>query len=234
MPPELLDFQRQFASALDRPANGAMAVYRNTVIHGAVEALRSNYPVVEQIVGFEMFEHVAVDFVSTCPPSKPVLALFGAEFGDWLRHQSWITSLPYLPDVARVERLHLTTLFAADEDLLPQRQHLAIRLHPAVSFGWLSTPAMSIWLAHQDSTGSEISPEWQGEGALFARPEPFTSHAVRIGGAAHRLLAGLRLGEALGASIAAAADLFPEEDCTSVFASLVNLGVFAAPTPTRN
>jgi len=82
--PDLIHFQRDFARALDRPAQGAMAVYRNTVIHGAVEALRSNYPVVEQIVGEEMFEHIAVDFAFTCPPRDPVLALYGGEVADWL------------------------------------------------------------------------------------------------------------------------------------------------------
>jgi hypothetical protein len=64
LPLELLDVQRDFAAALARPATGAMAVYRNTVLHGAVEALRANFPVVEQIVGADMFERVAVDFAT--------------------------------------------------------------------------------------------------------------------------------------------------------------------------
>ena len=121
-----------------------MAVYRNTVIHGAVEALQANYPVVEQIIGEEMFEHVAVDFASTCPPASPVLALYGREFGDWLMHQRWIGDLPYLPDVARVERLHVACLFAPDEEPIPLEQvrnvtpTATLRLHPAVQFAWLS------------------------------------------------------------------------------------------------
>ena len=242
MQPELIRFQRDFARALDRPAQGAMAVYRNTVIHGAVEALRSNYPVIEQIVGEEMFEHIAVDFASTCPPRDPVLALYGGELADWLVQRSWIADLPYLPDVARVERLHVSSLFAPDEERLPS-EHAAqlarlpstsLRLHPAAGFAWLSTPAMSIWLAHQGPAAAEIAPEWKGEGALFARPKPFTSHAAVISRAAHRLLSGVRLGESLGASMAAAAKLYPEEDCAAVLASLVTLGVFVAPAEKRN
>lgn len=242
MQPELIRFQRDFARALDGPAHGAMAVYRNTVVHGAVEALRSNYPVVEQILGEEMFEHVAVDFASTCPPIDPVLALYGGEFADWLLHQSWIADLSYLPDVARVERLHVSSLFAPDEERLPA-EHSALpsrlsstglRLHPAACFAWLSTPAMSIWLAHQGPAAAEIVPEWKGEGALLARPKPFTSYAAVIGRAAHRLLSGVRLGEALGVSMAAAAKLYPEEDCAAVLASLVTLGVFVAPAEKRN
>jgi hypothetical protein len=214
-----------------------MAVYRNTVIHGAVEALRANYPVIERIVGEDMFEHVAVDFVSTCPPVSPILALFGGEFADWLTHQTWVADLPYLPDVARVERLHLRCLFAADEAASSvddiSRQSLqsgaTLRLHPATAFAWLSTPAMSIWLAHQRPTVPEIAPEWKSEGALFARPTPFVIHAPRIGPAAHRMLSGIRLGETVSACIAAASRLYTNEDCSAVFASLVNLGAFVAP-----
>jgi len=93
---------------------------------------------------------------------------------------------------------------------------------------------MSIWLAHQEPMDTEIAPDWTAEGALFARPKPFSSQAARIGRAAHRILSGVRLGEALGASMAAAARLYPGEDCTAVFTSLVTLGVFIAPASKRN
>ena len=237
-----MQFQRDFARALDGPAQGAMAVYRNTVIHGAVEALRANYPVVEQILGVEMFEHVAVDYSASCPPSEPVLALYGDKFGQWLVGQSWVEDLPYLPDIAKVERLHLECLFAPDADPLGKEEFKSFcelreatpRLHPAAQFAWFSTPAMSIWLAHQSSVVGEIAPEWKSEGAIFARPEPFKIHSARIGRAAHRLLRGARNGEPLSASIAATAALYPEEDCAAVFASLVNLGVFVAPLQRRN
>jgi hypothetical protein len=240
--PELIRFQRDFARALDGPAQGAMAVYRNTVIHGAVEALRANYPVADQIIGEEMFEQVAVDFASTYPPRDPVLAVYGAEFPDWLPHQEWIADLPYLPDVAKVERMHLKCLFAPDDDAIPRARikkvseprSSTLRLHPAAQFAWLSTPAMTIWLAHQRSVPGEIAPEWKSEGALFARPEPFKTHFARIGRLAHRLLSGVRLGEPLSVSMAAAAQLYPEEHPGAVFASLVNLGVFVAPAQRRN
>jgi hypothetical protein len=239
LPPDLLDFQREFAAAIDAPAKGAMAVYRNTVLHGAVEALRANYPVVEQVLGAEMFERVAVDHATDCPPRRPVLALYGARFADWLEEQPWVRDLPYLADLARVERLRVECLMAADADALTRDEvRLAcmlpgsrLSLHPSVRFTWLATPAMSIWLAHQQPIGSDIAPEWKAEGALFVRPDPFILHTPRIGRAAHRLLFGIRLGETLDAAMAATAKLYPEEDCTAVLASIVNLGVFAAPPP---
>ena len=241
MPPDLLEFQREFAAAIGRPATGAMAVYRNTVLHGAVEALRANFPVVEQIVGTEMFAALAVDYATDCPPRNPVLALYGAQFTDWIEEQAWVGDLPYLPDVARVERLHVECLMAADAQPLSARRvrqacrlrDVRLGLHPSVRFTWLKTPATSLWLAHQQGVDAELEPEWQAEGALFVRPEPFVTRAVRITRAAHRLLFGIRLGEPVNAALTAAARLYPHEDLTNVFASLVNLGVFAAPTSQR-
>jgi hypothetical protein len=209
-------------------------------MRGAVEALHDNYPVVEQLVGAEMFEAVAVDFAEACPPRSPVLARYGREFADWLATQPWIADLPYLPDVARVERLRVESLLAADcEPIqeLPRKAELIssrLRLHPATRFAWLSTPGMSIWLAHQQPINVAIEPDWKAEGALFARPAAFTMHAPRIGRAAHRLLCGIRLGETLGAALAAANRLYPQEKPDAVLASLVKLGVFVAPDSERN
>jgi hypothetical protein len=126
---------------------------------------------------------------------------------------------------------------AADADALAKGQvrqsGAALRLHPSVRFSWLSTPAMSIWLAHRQPIGSDIAPEWKAEGALFARPKPMVMHTPRIGRAAHRLLFGIRLGETLDGAMNAAAKLYPEEDCTAVLSSLLNLGVFVAPPSER-
>jgi hypothetical protein len=238
--PDLPEFQRAFAVALDHPATGAMAVYRNTVLHGAVQALRANYPVVEQIVGLEMFEAVAVDYAAECPPRKPVLALYGSRFPDWLDERSWIDDLAYLPDVARVERLRVESLMAADAEPIRsgdltncESRDRFLRLHPALRFTWLKTPAMSIWLGHQRPMGSELKIDWKAEGALFARPEPFVVHSPRIGPASHRLLFGIWLGESVGTAKAAASRLYSDEDCDALFSSLLNLGAFAAPSPER-
>jgi hypothetical protein len=235
--PDLATFQRRFVAAMEAPAAGPLAVYRNTVMHGAVEALRSNFPVVEQIVGEEMFEGIAVEYTLARPPRSPVLALYGQDFAEWLSEQEWIGDLPYLADVARVERLHVECLMAADAEALVELSsdfiQLRLKLHPAVRLIWLQSPAMSIWLAHQRPVPKVIEPDWKPEGALFARPSPFVMHTPRIGAAAHRILSGIRLGEPVGQSLAAASRLYPGEDSDAVFSSLLSMGVFAAPALER-
>ena len=241
MQPDLFEFQRGFAAALGEPAAGPMAVYRNTVVHGAVEALRANFPVIEQIVGPDMFQAIAVDFAAECPPRRPVLALYGERFAEWMETQPWVEDLLYLPDVARVERLHVESLMSADARPLSANEvrslcrqgEVRLSLHPAVRFNWFLAPAMTIWLAHQRPVESELAPDWKAEGCLFARPTPFLAHALPIGRAAHRLLFGIRVGEGVDPAMSAVSRLYPAEDCTALLASLVNLGVFVARTSER-
>ena len=212
-----------------------MRVYRNTMLNGCVDALRANYPVTAQLLGGEMFEAVAAEHASQCPPRRPVLALYGARFPNWLQEQSWFREVPYLSDVARIERLRIEALFAADTEpmdmgWLRDREDwnsIRLKLHPAARFAWLSAPAMSIWLAHQESTVGELDFMWKAGGVLLTRPA-LDIQSAHLGREGHRFLSGIRLGESVGAAAIATASLYPETDIGSLFSSLVNAGAFAA------
>jgi hypothetical protein len=216
-------------------------VYRNTVVHGAVEALRANYPVLAEILGEEMFDCLAADFAAASPPSSPILALYGEGFAEWLEEQSWILEFPYLSDVARCERMHIECLFAADHEPLylgdlanADWNALHIRLHPAARFDWFLTPAAGIWIAHQQgSLPEELSPCWKGEGLLIARPHLIT-WPLALDAAAHRLLLGIAHGESVGHAAIAAAAIQPGADVGAIFSSIVNAGAFAALDFERN
>lgn len=231
----LLEFQRDLAAAISAPVDGPLRVYRNTVLHGCVEALRDNYPVVARLLGEDMFATLAAEHASQCPPRKPVLALYGARFPDWLEEQPWIVDLPYVADVARIERMHTEALFAADAEAVTmddlrgrdEWQALKLPLHPATRFDWLTTPAMTIWLAHREPVAGELDIDWCAEGALFTRAR-LSVEPLRLDRAGHRILFGIRLGESIGAAAVAAARLYPDTDIASLFTSLVNAGVFAA------
>jgi hypothetical protein len=231
----LLEFQRDFVASIGEPASGAISVYRNTVVSGCVEALRANYPVVAQLLGDDMFGAVAAEHEAQCPPRQPVLALYGSSFPDWLAEQGWLQEVPYLSHVARIERLHIESLFAADAEPLEMSslraanwQTLRLTLHPATRFDWLTAPAMSIWLAHREqAVGGELEFEWRAEGVLLTRPH-LDVQPLRLSRAGHRLLFGIRLGETVAAAAMAAATLYPETDMGSLFTSLVNAGAFAA------
>ena len=212
-----------------------MRIYRNTVVSGCVGALRDNYPVVARLLGDEMFGAVAADFASQCPPRRPVLALYGERFSDWLEEQPWISDIGYVPHVARIERIHSEALFACDcepltMNALSNRQDwlaLQLRLHPATRFDWLTSPAFSVWSSQRELVEGELELNWAPEGVLIVRPE-LEVHAYSLDRAGHRFLFGIRLGETVGAAAIATCNLYPETDIGSLFTSLVNHGAFAS------
>lgn len=244
--PELADFQLAFAAAIDRPqARGALerqpgfAVYRNTTPNALIEVLRAGYPVIARLLGDQAFEGAAFEFAHAHPPGHAVLLDYGAGFAAFLAAQPWIAEeLPYLPDVAEIERLRSEALNATDAPALrlPDVARLgadgwaALRLplHSAARFAWLRTPAVTIWDAHQGDDFGDLSPDWRPEGVLLTRPDDAV-HVVRIDAAAHRLLAGLRLGENARQAAGATAALYPDADIAGLFTTLTQWGAFARP-----
>jgi hypothetical protein len=113
MPP-LADMQRDFARAVLAgtmpdmalapgrvPAAEAMRVHRNTVMSALVHALRLTYPSIDALVGAAFFDQAAVAFAQSHPPTGGRLAGYGEGFIAFLA--AHVPSLPYLPDVARLD-----------------------------------------------------------------------------------------------------------------------------------
>jgi hypothetical protein len=179
--PDLAAFQEAFGNALlARVPMGSIAsqpgfaVYRNTCARGPVEALRAAYPTVDALVGEAAFTHAALDFRAHQPPRSPVLSDYGRDFPAFLARQPWTGELPYLADIAHLDRLWLECFLSAG---------------PAARLAWLATPAVTIWQAHRQPGGfDELAPAWREEGALFTR-EGNAIHAEQIDRATYLRLA---------------------------------------------
>ena len=153
----LAERQRDFAAALlnpglplppglvgpdGEPSPKRFAVYRNNVVAGLTEALKDAFPVVSRIVGAEFFQAMARAYVVTEPPHTPILLDYGAGFPDFIREFKPAATLPYLADVASIERAwteayHATeatpldpgAFGAIEPDRLPE---IRLLLHPSV------------------------------------------------------------------------------------------------------
>jgi hypothetical protein len=115
---ELAALQAEMAEALlsgvdgataDRIAPGpitaeeALAVHRNTALHGVVHALRLAHPTVDALIGEEFFGVAARDFVRAHPPTSAWLTGYGEGFAGFLETYAPLGELPYLADVARFD-----------------------------------------------------------------------------------------------------------------------------------
>lgn len=213
----------------DAPAGRRFDVYRNNVVSGLIDALEAGFPVVQALVGPDFFRAMAGDFVRDHPPRSPRLMLYGAGFGDFLAGFPPAQTLPYLPDVARLEYLLRESYHAADSGPVdaaalaavpPQRlAELHLRFAPSMRLMRSDWPVAAIWAAHRGGP----PPRGGAEDILIARPgfDP-VPHVMPAGGVA--LVAALRDGVPLGAALAQAPADFDETRLQAVLGLLLSQG----------
>lgn len=246
---DLAQFQASFARALLQPVEPesppsasaldlALRIHRNTTMKGLVDALVANYPTVAQLVGEDWFKACALQFARANPPRDPVLASYGESFPDFLATFPPARELPYLPDVARIDRIWIESWFAHDappllsellarlpaEDLL----HTRLALHPATRFGWAAHSAATIWAHHRAvSMASELTLSGEEEGILLTRVDENIEHRT-ISRAAFHFLDRLARGDSLGTAAAAILELDAEADVAGTLAMVLECGAFTA------
>jgi len=224
--------QSQFAAALLRPDapvppgwcahNGSdpsvrFDVYRNNVVASLVAALADGFPVTCRMVGDAFFGAMARAFVMAHPPASPVLAEHGDAFADFIEGFAPVACVPYLADMARLERARVRACHAADAMPL-SRDELAARtsdpgalpgarlqLHPSVQVVRSRFAIVSLWAAHHGEGAIErVDPEVP-EAALVLRVEEDVV-VQRVPLATAHLIRRLCDGATLGAAAAAAGD----------------------------
>ena len=192
----LASFQNRFAQALMAPhdamapgniaaltAQPGFTVYRNTVMKGCIDALQANYPAVARLTGEEWFRAAAAIYVRESLPGDPTLLHYGSSFASFLTRFGPAAELPYLPGVARLDRLWTEAHIAHDEAPLDAavianlaaEKLTATVLHPHAAARWAwfeGAPIFSIWSRNRAGDVSENNcwePAWKGEGALLTR-----------------------------------------------------------------
>ena len=193
----LAERQRFFAAALldpslsapaglvgpdGKPSSRRFAVYRNNVIVGLTQTLKDAYPAVQRIVGSEFFHALARAYVVGDLPRSPMLFDYGAGLPDFIDRFEPASVLPYLADVARIERAWTEAYHSAeaspigpsafseiDPDMLPD---VSLVLHPSVRIVRSHFPALTIWQMNvEGGVPSPVDLAAGGENALVVRPE---------------------------------------------------------------
>src|SRR5262252_10465795 len=82
-------------------------VYRNNVTVSLIDALAAAFPATLRVTGVDFFRAVARFYVRSTPPSSPLLFEYGRDFPDFIERYEYAQSVPWLSDVARIERAWL-------------------------------------------------------------------------------------------------------------------------------
>ena len=245
------DFADAFAAALlGRPpphgvdldalaAQPGFRVYRNTVMKGCVDALAANFPAVLAVVGEEWFRAAARIYAAANLPTTPMLVEYGATFPAFLAAFEPAQALPYLADVAALDRLWTEAHVAADAApldaarltaLAPERVASARLVpHPSARWRWFAdAPIFSIWRGNRDASHARDleTLDWRGEGVLLVRPRGAVE-ARAIDAASCAFIDACARGACAADALSAAAAIDASAPLDALVATLLAADVFS-------
>lgn len=264
------DFHQSFANALKHPSADAGSlllplshgdqrrrfdIYRNNRIASLVEALRSTYPVVDQLVGTTFFNASARAFIDACPPVQPVMAEYGREFGSFISSLPNTETLPFLNDIAELEWWKLQAWHSMDAaalqpsalaDIAPTSiMDVRLQCHPAMYFVVSQWPVASIWTVCTQNGSSNVSETdgsgfdayrsinmQRGEAVVITRPGmDLLINQVDVAGV--EFLIAIQNGETLGIAAEQALERDIGFDAGEHLTGLIALGAFSGICETK-
>ena len=249
----LAEMQQAFAAALRDPQQPIprgcvdpaghtdekrFAVYRNNVASSLIDCLAEGYPAVRRLLGEDCFRETARVYAAQNLPLSPVMLEYGGGFPVFLETFAPLAELPYLADVARIERAWLEAYHAAEAEPLDpaalagvsadRAGDLCLTLHPSVRLVHSPFPALSIW--HMNIADAEVQPidlAAGAEDALVARPQAEVQvRALPAGGAV--FFAALVNGETLSLAADRAQRSHAEFNLTDHLTGILESGLIIA------
>lgn len=220
-----------------RNSDRRYAVYRNNVTVSLTGALEANFPSIRRLVGGEFFAAMAREFARENPPKSRLMAEYGASFPEYLESFEPLAKYPYMPDVARLERLWLDSYHEADAEPLQGAELAAITpealfktrftAHPAARLFCSPFAAVSIMSANRgEGDVPPINPAIP-ECGLVTRPQ-FDVAVRHISASTHAFLAALLSDAPLGEAIETAMTPDPEFNLAANLQGLLEAGVFTS------
>lgn len=189
-------------------------VYRNNVAVSLTEALGTAFPVIKKLVGDRFFDAMAGVYLRAHPPQSPVMMFYGEDMPAFLEGFEPAKSVPYLPDMARLELALRQSYHAEDRaaiapesmtqlapDSLP---HVTFEFAPALHAIASRYPLYGIWAANTETNGHSQTDQTRipntPQPTLVTRPE-FDPVADPLTPEQTAVLAALMDGQTLGLAI---------------------------------
>ncbi len=219
--PALPDLQRRFAQrllAVEADADAGLNVYRNAVRTNYRNALAATFRVVRELTGAPFFNAAVDAFVREHPSVTGDLNVYGDAFAAFLAAYPHGASVPYLPDVARLEWAQDEAARAADPTATPQQVLDALAAVPADDLATLrfaldpscrllrsAYPVLRIWQVHQSAIVADVEIDFAaGADCLLVRRVGSEVVMERLPPGEFAWLDALAAGDDFAAALAAA------------------------------
>jgi hypothetical protein len=215
-------------------------VYRNNVTVSLIDALVAIYPAVQRITGAEFFRAMARFHVRATPPTSPLLFEYGRDFPAFIESYEYAQDMPWLADVARIERAWLDAYHAADARPLPAATlaevpsdrlgDIIFRAHPTTRIVRSAYPAVAIFAMNRADGPVTSLKSSAAEDALVTRADMEVEVRLLPPGNA-TFLASLIEGETLAEAASKALDETSSFDLSASIAGMIEAGVFTRLQP---
>ncbi|MDK1378394.1 MULTISPECIES: DNA-binding domain-containing protein [unclassified Sinorhizobium] len=239
--PALLDPGRAtptvVAGPMGKAADKRFDIYRNNVTVSLIDALAAAFPATMRITGETFFRAMARFYVRETPPTSPLLFEYGRDLPAFIERYEYAQSMPWLADVARIERAWLDAYHAADAPVLSPHAltsfpadalaDTVFETHPSAHVVRSAYPAVTIFSVNRDSGPVGRIEAREPESALITRPA-LDVEVRRLPPGADVFLGNLLSAEPLGSAAAAASAHCPEFDLATAIAVMLEAGAFAA------
>jgi hypothetical protein len=246
--PALHELQDGFAAAIFDKGENAFAchvrgrfsgdrllqIYRNNSFASLTAALEAVYPVVTRLVGEGFFRYTSNEYIHAHPSRSGNLHDFGAHFADFLETFAPASTLPYLPDVARLEWAWHCVFHAAEHAPLTLAElaavspddhaRLVFALHPATRLLRSDYPLMHIWHANQPGAEEERIDLDEGGNRVLVFRRGLDIEFKLLGEGEFHLLSAFAKGQRFGDACAAALGADPGTELAAVLQQHVALG----------
>ncbi len=253
----LRDLQSQFSRALlDRQpalmrdvivARGfdttqRLNVYRNNINATLCEALEDIYPSSYALVGEEFFKFAARAYVRTHAPHTGDLRDYGEHLPALLQSMPETQSVPYLPDIARIdwachivfhaERAASVKISALNDYSADDYAQLLLNIHPAIRPVGSDFPIFDIWDFASSADPENAAPPSTAAGgqSVLAVRRNGAVMVVKIETELCQMIALALSGKTLGSIIPSISEFNPEYNLQVGLNRLFSLGAVSSIT----
>jgi len=221
--PTLLEVQRAMKRRIlkQQPIDGLlheerMDVYADAYVARMMEALSETYEAVKHLLGQEAFIELTESYMEAHPSHSYNLNDVGENMAEHLSKTRFVEKLPFLPDLATLERQVARTFHAFDSAAFePAKlagyseedwERLRVYFQPSVAVVSSSWPVLDIWNARKTSLNElSIGLEGRPQDVLVMR-RGLEVVCELVDPAQAELIRSLQRGEALGESCARLAE----------------------------
>ncbi len=248
------DFAQEFAkdfsgallnSALPKPqgvvgpdgkaAEKRFNVYRNNVAYSLIEALGKNYPAVKAQCGEARFNDAARLYLSEHPPRGKIMFELGLGFAEWLDGFAPAKAqMPWLADLARLERAFLAAYHAGDMPPLDTSvmatidpvafAELRFIKHPAAVL--MASPYSIFTLLEAGRNGTVVPEPLEAQSVLVTRPQ-LEVEVRALPNDVSQFMSEILQGASLAEAAAAGFQTNPEFDLSACLGGLLQSGAMA-------